>query len=79
MREKTCRTVCSFYTTADAMAFEKAAMAMGIAGRLMPTPREISADCGFAWASDCALKQALQELILREGLQVEEMRDLMLY
>ena len=39
----------TFHTTAGAMAMEKRCRAAGLAGRLIPVPREITADCGLAW------------------------------
>ncbi len=39
----------TFRTTADAIAMEKFCIAQNIAGRLIPTPREITAGCGLAW------------------------------
>ena len=49
MREKHPFIVLSFQTTVAAMEWEKRCMEMGIPGRLIPLPREISAGCGLAW------------------------------
>ena len=49
MREKNPFIVLSFQTTVAAMEWEKRCMEMGIPGRLIPLPREISAGCGLAW------------------------------
>ena len=49
MREKHPFIVLSFQTTVAAMEWEKRCMETGIPGRLIPLPREISADCGLAW------------------------------
>ena len=42
----------TFHTTAGAMAMEKRCRAAGLAGRLIPVPREITADCGLAWRGE---------------------------
>ncbi len=49
MRKKMKYMVFAFRTTADAIAMEKICNTHHIAGRLIPTPREISAGCGLAW------------------------------
>lgn len=49
MREKRCYVVITFHTTTEAMEFEAHCGEAGIPGRLIPTPRELSASCGLAW------------------------------
>ncbi len=49
MREKKAYTVITFHTTTEAMAFERACLAEGVPGRLIPVPREISSSCGLAF------------------------------
>lgn len=49
MREKKAYRVLAFHNTSEAMAFEKQAAVLGIEGRLIPIPGEISAGCGLAW------------------------------
>ena len=44
--------ILSFHTTAAAMETERVCAAAGIPGRLLPAPRQLTADCGIAWASD---------------------------
>lgn len=62
MREKQLRLVVTFSTTTAAMEMERYCLANGIPGRLIPTPRQITADCGLAWSappeSDSAVLQA---------------------
>lgn len=62
--------VLTFQTTAAAMAAEAAAGRAGLPGRMIPTPREITAGCGLSWrapwqAADetrAALEQAQVEV-----------------
>ncbi len=49
MREKKPYVVISFETTTQAMAMETECRRLGIPGRLIPLPKEISAACGLAW------------------------------
>ncbi|MBQ3356143.1 MAG: DUF3343 domain-containing protein [Oscillospiraceae bacterium] len=51
MREKQLRLVVTFSTTAAAMEMERYCLANGVPGRLIPTPRQITADCGLAWSA----------------------------
>ena len=46
MREKKLWLVITFHTTAAAIAMEKLCRAKGLPGRLIPVPRELTADCG---------------------------------
>lgn len=52
MIEKKLRLLVTFHTTTGAMAMEKRCKAQGIAGRLIPVPRSITADCGMAWRAE---------------------------
>ena len=52
----------TFHTTAGAMAMEKRCRAAGLAGRLIPVPREITADCGLAWRGEPGDRPRLAEI-----------------
>ena len=52
MREKKQWLIVTFYTTSAAMAAEKACGQAGLPGRIIPVPREITADCGLGWRTD---------------------------
>lgn len=54
------KLVITFYTTTAAMAMEKVCKECGAAGRLIPVPGSISADCGLAW---CARNESEEELL----------------
>ena len=49
MRERIFWLVVTFHTTAAAMAMEALCKEQSLPGRLIPTPRELTADCGMAW------------------------------
>lgn len=48
MRVKKLYTVLSFRTTTDAMEAEAVSHDLGLAGRIIPLPPQISAGCGLA-------------------------------
>ena len=63
--------VVTFYTTAEAFAFEKACRGKGIEGRLVAVPRRLSAGCGMAWASPARLRSEIERLAEAEALAYE--------
>ena len=60
MREKKPYIVFTFYTTAGAIAMEKLCLARDLPGRLIPTPRSVTADCGIAWIAPPESRQLLE-------------------
>lgn len=44
--------IVTFSTTAAAFQMESIAKSIGLTGRLIPVPREISAGCGLAWRDE---------------------------
>lgn len=71
MREKTERCVVTFRTTTGAMAMERACKAAGVPGRLIPVPRVITAGCGMCWAAPPATREAVEELVMEQHLDVD--------
>ena len=67
MRPKELQCVVTFQTTTEAMAFEEAAKATGLSGRLNPLPRAIAAGCGLVWRED-PKSRVLLEKLLRENI-----------
>ena len=51
--------IVTFASTHDALAAEKHLLERGIEGRLIPTPPMIDSECGLAWKSPLAQKDAL--------------------
>lgn len=78
MREKQERFVVTFATTTGAMAMEQACRAAGLPGRLIPVPRSITAGCGICWAAPPEARQALEELVIREQLDVDGLYTVLL-
>ena len=78
MREKKLWLVITFHTTAAAIAMEKICRAKGLPGRLIPVPRELTADCGMAWRAGTEDRAALAALAEREALEVDGFYERML-
>lgn len=79
MRKKTKQLVITFSTTTAAMAMEKRAQEMGIFGRLIPLPSEISAGCGLSWKTKPEEKEKMLAFLEEEKLKWEAMYELELY
>lgn len=76
MREKELRLVITFHTTAEAMAAERFCKEGGIAGRLIPVPRQLSAGCGLAWSAPMQESDRLRAEMEAGRIQVEGWREL---
>ena len=78
MREKQFRAVVTFRTTTQAMAMEKYCTAHGIAGRLIPVPSAISAECGLCWSAPAEAKNEVREAAHAAGLPDVNIYELLL-
>ena len=63
MREKKQWLIVTFYTTSAAMAAEKACEQAGLPGRIIPVPREITADCGLGWRTAPENREKTEALV----------------
>ena len=77
MREKTRKLVITFHTTAAAMAMETLCRQQGLPGRLIPVPRELTADCGLAWCAPTDAAPALRALADSRNLEYEGWQELL--
>ena len=78
MREKKLWLVITFHTTAAAIAMEKLCRAKGLPGRLIPVPRELTADCGMAWRAGTEDRAALETMVAQEKLEAAGFHELMI-
>lgn len=76
MRKKTKQLVITFSITTAAMAMEKRAQEMGIFGRLISLPSEISAGCGLSWKTKPEEKEKILVFLEEEKLKWEAMYEL---
>ena len=71
MREKTEKCVVTFRTTTGAMAMEALCREQDVPGRLIPVPRSITAGCGICWAAPPETREAVEDLVIKEHLDVD--------
>ena len=81
MREKTPKTVITFATTSDAMAFESASRKdpEALPGRIVPVPSEISAGCGLSWCAPEEQRDVLLAGAEAKGLAYEDVFTVPMY
>lgn len=72
MREKKPYQVLTFHTTDAAMEMESFCKQNGIAGRLVPVPRRLSAGCGIAWRMEAEVYAQYQTVIADCGIEIEQ-------
>ena len=78
MREKQLRLVVTFATTVAAMQMERFCLAGGILGRLIPTPRQITADCGLAWSAPPEAEAAVCQAVKDGEIEIADMVKLLI-
>lgn len=78
MREKSLWLIVTFPTTTGAMAAEALCRDLGLEGRLIPVPREITAGCGMAWRAPPDAREALELRFSRAGLETDGWHELFL-
>ena len=77
MREKTMKLVVTFHTTSEAIAMEKICKERQVPGRLIPVPRDLTADCGMAWSAPLEAEERLRALAAEEKLGCEGWHQIM--
>lgn len=78
MREKSLRLVVTFHTTTAAMSMEKYCLEKGIAGRLIPVPREITAGCGMAWSAPPKERANIVNALAESGIAAEDFHEIVI-
>lgn len=58
-----------FHTTSSALRAEKLTQKAGLKGKLVPTPRELSSDCGIALLFDLADREAIAQVLAGSGVE----------
>lgn len=77
-RQKSEKVVIAFPATTQAMMMEQFCREQGLAGRLIPVPRQISAGCGMAWSAPVGCRRELEQLIKAKEIEVEGLYELLL-
>ena len=71
MRQREERCIVTFRTTTGAMAMEQICKEQGVAGRLIPVPRTITAGCGMCWSAPMEERQTIEELVVAAHFDVD--------
>ena len=79
MRVKTPKTVVTFTSMTDVMAMEGNAQKLGIPGRVIPVPSEISAGCGMSWCADASQREELVSQLEQHGIAYESIFEVDMY
>lgn len=66
----------TFDTTHMALYFEKACRASGLAVRIVPVPRKISASCGLACSYPCGDLTKVRAVADEKGIEVAEYHEI---
>lgn len=74
--EKTPRLVVTFHTTAEAMATEQLCRKHGLPGKLISVPRQLTSDCGIAWACPADLRETVAGLLACNGVEYDGLHEL---
>jgi hypothetical protein len=59
-----------FYTTSSAMRAEKVLAREGYSMELIPTPRELSSDCGIALRFDWDRREQIEAAVNKAGIEI---------
>lgn len=73
MLSKKKKLVVTFFTSSAAMATEKLCKEKNIDGKLISAPRELSSDCGIAFAADVDKKYELEQALDEKKIEYENM------
>ena len=71
-----CYGVALFYSTNWAIRAEKLALNAGFQVKLVPTPRQLSANCGTALRFDWQERDRLTKLLVENGVSIEQVARL---
>ncbi len=78
MRESREYLVITFSETADAMAAEKRFGELGIKGRIIPIPRQLSAGCGLSWRMEMGKEDDARKALEDAGIRWQQMEPVRL-
>lgn len=65
-----------FHTTSAVMRAEKQLLKAGISVKLIPTPRELSSDCGIALRFDWSQCSAVKPMLETLGVEIQSIHHL---
>ena len=63
------RLVVAFHTTSAAIAAEALCGRLGLEGKLISVPRQVTSDCGMAWSAPPELRETLESRLAEAGVE----------
>lgn len=78
MLKKEKKLVITFYTSAEAMATEKACKESGIVGKLISAPRELTSDCGISYSLNVEDKEKITKLLIDKNIEYEKIVEILI-
>jgi hypothetical protein len=69
-------SVILFHTTSSVMQTEKVLKQEGIAVKLIPTPRELSSDCGISIRFNKSDREKVEKIIEVNSIEFDSINDL---
>ena len=76
--KKDLKLIIAFSTTTYALKMEYLCKEKHISGRLIPTPREISAGCGFVWCTSRENKDCINILLREANIETDGIYEMVL-
>lgn len=76
MIKKELKTVVAFHTSTEAIATEKVCKKENLNGKLISAPREITADCGFAYMVEPSEKEKLKEILENHKIEYDKIVEI---
>ena len=78
MLKKNLQFVVTYHTTAEAMATERLCKELGLPGRLISAPRNVTADCGIAWCAPPEAGEAILRALEEAKIEIDSHYELLL-
>lgn len=63
------RLVVAFHTTSAAIAAEALCRRLGLEGKLISVPRQVTSDCGMAWSAPPELRETLESRLAEASVE----------
>ena len=76
MLDKKKSLIVTYFSSTEAIATEKICNKEGIGGRIITTPRHITADCGMSFSIGIEQKEKLLELLKSERIKYDKIIEL---
>ena len=76
MLKKKKSLIVTYFTSTEAIATEKICNKAGIGGRIITTPRHITADCGMSFSIGIEQKEKLEQLLKDERIKYDKIIEL---